>query len=75
MLYSAKSAPLAVTMVRQAQLKNNVSSQVTLFHSSARRDILSPLPRECSVTLLLLPVCMLVEGYRLGLERELTIDF
>lgn len=45
MLYSARSAPFAITMVRQAQLKNAVSSQATLFHSSARRDILKPLPQ------------------------------
>lgn len=37
-VYSTKSAPLAMTIARQAQ--------ITQFHSSAKREILTPLPRE-----------------------------
>ncbi|OKL64162.1 Succinate dehydrogenase [Talaromyces atroroseus] len=44
MLYPAKSAPLAVTIARQAQLKGPMV-QNTLFHSSARRDLLKALPQ------------------------------
>lgn len=39
-VYSSKSAPLAMTIARQAQ--------ITQFHSSAKRQILTPLPRELS---------------------------
>lgn len=39
-VYSTKSAPLAMTIARQAQ--------ITQFHSSAKRQILTPLPRELS---------------------------
>jgi hypothetical protein len=39
-VYSTKSASLAMAIARQAQ--------VTKFHSSAKREILTPLPRELS---------------------------
>lgn len=51
MLVSAKSTPLALAIVRQGQLKNSVSSQTTLFHSSAKREILTPLPQTIKGTM------------------------
>lgn len=48
--YSTKS-PLAATFVRPSQIQKKespVSSQIAAFHATGKKEILPPLPRECS---------------------------
>lgn len=48
--YSTKASPLAATIVRPVQKKEGpVSSQIAAFHASGKKEILKPLPRECTL--------------------------